>query len=223
VGADALLKATRVDGVYSADPFDNPEAERYDTTKTGEESMYDEILLETEDRMDKAVEHLVTEYRGIRSGRATPGLVENIRVDYYGSMQPLKATASIAIPEPRMVMIKPFDPGSIKAIEKAIQASDLGISPQSDGKLIRLEIPPLSEERRRQIAALIKDKAEECRIAIRNVRRDANREADKAEKDKVISEDQLHDLKDEVQELTKKHEQTVEDHLTRKTKEIMEV
>ena len=152
--------------------------------------MYDEIHMDVEERMEKAVEYLVTEYRGIRSGRATPGLVENIRVDYYGSMQPLKATASIAIPEPRMVVIKPFDPSSIKDIAKAIQTSDLGIQPQSDGKLIRLEIPPLSEERRRQISHLIREKAEEARVAIRNIRRDGNKQAEQAEKDKDL--DSLH-------------------------------
>jgi ribosome recycling factor len=185
--------------------------------------MYDDILLETDDRMEKAVEHLITEFRGIRSGRATPGLVENIRVEYYGTQQPLKATASVAIPEPRMILIKPFDPSSLKDIEKAIQASDLGIPPQSDGKLIRLEIPPLSEERRKQIAGLIKEKAEDARVAIRNVRRDGNRQADQAEKDKAISEDQQHDLKDEIQDLTKKYEEKVDEALKRKTDEIMEV
>jgi ribosome recycling factor len=185
--------------------------------------MYDEILLDTDDRMEKAVEHLVTEYRGIRSGRATPGLVENIRVEYYGSMQPLKATANIAIPEPRLIVIKPFDPSSAKAIEKAIQASDLGIQPSSDGKLIRLEIPPLSEERRKQLANLVKEKAEDARVAIRNVRRDGNKQAEQAEKDKEISEDQLHDLKDEIQDLTKKYEDKVDEHMEKKTKEILEV
>lgn len=185
--------------------------------------MYDEILLETEERMEKAVEHLSTEYRGIRSGRATPGLVENVRVDYYGSMQPLKATASIAIPEPRLVVIKPFDPSSIKDIEKALQTSDLGIQPSSDGKLIRLEIPPLSEERRRKLAGMVKEKGEDARVAIRNIRRDGNRQADQAEKDKKISEDEQHDLKDEIQNLTKQYEEKVDDLLKRKTEEIMEV
>ena len=185
--------------------------------------MYDEILLDVEERMEKAVEFLMTEFRGIRSGRATPGLVENIRVEYYGSMQPLKATASIAIPEPRMVVIKPFDPSSIKTLEKAIQASDLGIPPQSDGKLIRLEIPPLSEERRRQLGHLIREKAEESRVSIRNIRRDGNKQADQAEKDKNLSEDQRDDLKTEIQDLTKQYEDKVEDHLKRKTDEIMEV
>lgn len=185
--------------------------------------MYDEILLETEERMDKAVDHLTTEFRGIRSGRATPGLVENIRVDYYGSMQPLKATASIAIPEPRLVVIKPFDPSSAKTIEKAIQQSDLGIQPSSDGKLIRLEIPPLSEERRQQLANMVKEKAEDARVAIRNIRRDSNRQADVAEKDKSVSEDQAHDLKEEIQNLTKEYEGKVEENLTRKTEEILAV
>lgn len=185
--------------------------------------MYDEILLDTEERMEKAVEHLTTEYRGIRSGRATPGLVENIRVDYYGSMQPLKACASIAIPEPRLVVIKPFDPSSTKTIEKAIQTSDLGIQPNSDGKLIRLEIPPLSEERRKQLANMVKEKAEDARVAIRNIRRDGNRQADQAEKDKAISEDQLRDLKDEIQELTKQYEGKVDDNVAKKTEEILEV
>ncbi len=185
--------------------------------------MYDEILLETEERMEKAVEHLGTEYRGIRSGRATPGLVENIRVEYYGSMQPLKATASIAIPEPRLVVIKPFDPSSLKSIEKAIQTSDLGIPPQSDGKLIRLEIPPLSEERRKQLANLVKEKAEDARVAIRNIRRDGNRRADQAEKDKQLSEDRRDDLKEEIQDLTKRYEEKVDDLLKRKTEEILEI
>jgi len=185
--------------------------------------MYDDIHLETDDRMEKAVEHLASEFRGIRSGRATPGLVENIRVDYYGSMQPLKACASIGIPEPRMVVIKPFDPSSIQTIVKALQTSDLGIPPNSDGKLIRMEIPPLSEERRRQLAGLIKEKAEDARVAIRNIRRDANRQADQAEKDKALSEDQLRDLKAEVQEYTKTYEDKVEEHLKRKTEEIMAV
>jgi ribosome recycling factor len=185
--------------------------------------MYDEILLDVEERMEKAVEFLTTEYRGIRSGRATPGLVENIRIEYYGTMQPLKATASIAIPEPRLIVIKPFDPSSIKAIEKAIQTSDLGIQPQSDGKLLRLEIPPLSEERRKQLAGLIKEKAEEARVAIRNIRRDGNKQAEQAEKDKDLSEDQRDDLKDEIQELTKQYEEKVDDVLKKKTAEIMEV
>ena len=185
--------------------------------------MYDEILLDVEERMEKAVEHLSSEMRGIRSGRATPGLVENLRVEYYGSIQPLKATASIAIPEPRMIVIKPFDPSSVKTIAKAIQTSDLGIQPSNDGKLIRLEIPPLSEERRLQLATLIRDKAEEARVSIRNVRRDGNKQAEQAEKDKNLSEDQRDDLKNEIQDLTKQYEEKVEESLRKKTSEIMEV
>ena len=185
--------------------------------------MYDEILLDTEERMEKAVEYLITEFRGIRSGRATPGLVENIRVDYYGSMQPLKATASIAIPEPRLIVIKPFDPSSLKTIEKAIQTSDLGILPSNDGKLLRLEIPPLSEERRKQLANLVKEKAEDARVSIRNVRRDGNKQAETAEKDKAISEDELHDLKEEIQKLTKQYEDQVDEHMKKKTTELLDV
>ena len=135
----------------------------------------------------------------------------------------MKATSSIAIPEPRLVVIKPFDPSSIKDIEKALQTSDLGIAPQSDGKLIRLEIPPLSEERRRQLASLVKEKGEEARVAIRNIRRDGNRQADQAEKDKALSEDRCHDLKDEIQNLTKQYEEKVDENLKRKTEEIMAV
>jgi ribosome recycling factor len=185
--------------------------------------MYDEILLEVEERMEKAVTHLAAEFRGIRSGRATPGLVENIRVEYYGSMQPLKAVASIAIPEPRMVVIKPFDATALKAIDKAISASDLGIRPQSDGKLLRLEIPPLSEERRRQLGGLVKEKGEEAKVSIRNVRRDGNKQADQAERDKDLTEDQLDSLKEEIQNLTKRYEEKVEEHVKKKTTEIMEI
>ena len=127
---------------------------------------YDEILLDAEERMDKGVQHLREILRGIRTGRASPGLVDSMRVDYYGSPTPLKQIANIAIPEPRMIMIKPFDPGSLKDIEKAIQKSDLGISPASDGKILRLAIPPLSEDRRKQLASLVKEKAEEYLVLV---------------------------------------------------------
>jgi ribosome recycling factor len=185
--------------------------------------MYDDILLETEERMEKAVDHLLAQFRGIRSGRATPGLVENIRVEYYGSMQPLKAVASIAIPEPRLMVIKPFDGSATKAIERAIVASDIGITPQSDGKLIRLPIPPLSEERRRQLGGLVKEKGEETKVAIRNVRRDSNKLADQGEKDGDLTEDDHAKLKEEIQGLTKQYEEKVEESLKRKTSEIMEI
>jgi ribosome recycling factor len=184
---------------------------------------YDEILFDCEERMDKAVEIMRKEMKGIRGGRATPGLVEGIRVDYYGSPTPLKQIATISVPDPRLLVIKPFDPSSLKEIEKAIQKADLGFMPNNDGKLIRITIPPLSEERRMKLAALTKDKGEEARVAIRNIRRDANRAADQAEKEKVLSEDRARDLKDEIQKLTKTYEGNVGEALDKKEKEIMEI
>jgi ribosome recycling factor len=184
---------------------------------------YDEILLDAEERMDKAVQHLHEILRGIRTGRASPGLVDSIRVDYYGSPTPLKQIANIAIPEPRMIMIKPFDPGSLKDIEKAILKSDLGISPGNDGKILRLTIPPLSEDRRRQLASLVKERAEETRVSLRNVRRDANKSADEAEKESNLTEDMAHKLRDEIQDLIKSYEEKVDAELKRKTEEIMTI
>ncbi|HBP16525.1 MAG TPA: ribosome recycling factor, partial [Planctomycetes bacterium] len=130
----------------------------------------DEVLLDTEERMEKCVEHLSDDYRGIKSGRATPGLVEGIRVEYYGSPTPLKQLANIGAPEPALLVIKPFDPSAISEIEKAIQKSDIGITPMTDGKIIRLPVPSLSEEQRKKYVKLAKDKAEAQRVAIRNVR-----------------------------------------------------
>src|SRR5215510_1867223 len=128
----------------------------------------DEILFEAEEKMEKAVDHLGQVFRGIRTGRASPGLVEGIRVDYYGSPTPLQHMASVSIPEPRLIMIKPFDQSAVQEVVKAIQKSELGITPQSDGKIIRLVVPPLSEERRKQLSAMVRDRAEESRVAIRN-------------------------------------------------------
>ena len=184
---------------------------------------YDEILLDAEERMDKALDHLHDGLRGIRTGRASPGLVEGIRVEYYGSPTPLKQIANIGIPEPRLIMIKPFDPSSLKEIEKAILKSDLGIAPANDGKIIRLAVPPLSHDRRKQLAALVKERAEECRVSMRNVRRDANKSADGAEADGNLSEDDLKRLRDEIQELIKRFEAKVDEELERKTSEIMEI
>ncbi len=185
--------------------------------------MYDDILLEAEEKMEKAVEHLVHGFRGVRTGRASPGLVENIRVDYYGSPTSLSHMASISIPEPRLIMIKPFDQGTVKDVEKAIQASELGITPQSDGKIIRLSVPPLSEDRRKQLASLVRDRAEDGRVAIRNIRREANRQGDAGKGDGDITEDELKRLKDEVDKLTKQYEGKVDEATKKKTAEIMEV
>jgi len=185
--------------------------------------MYDDTLLETEEKMEKAVEHLVHAFRGIRTGRASPGLVEGIRVDYYGTPTPLQHMASVSIPEPRLIMIKPFDPSAVTEVVKAIQKSELGITPQSDGKIIRLAIPPLSEERRKQLSSLVKEKAEEARVAIRNVRRDANKKAKAGFEEGLLPADDETKLVEEIQALTKQYEGKVDESLEKKQKEILEV
>lgn len=182
----------------------------------------DEILLDCEERMEKAAAVLQDQLKGLRTGRATPGLVDSVRVDYYGSPTPLKQIANISVPEPQQIVIRPFDASVLSAIAKAIQASDLGLSPNSDGRLIRLNIPPLSTERRRQLSGRVKELAEEARISIRNIRRDANKHADQSEKDKVLSEDDCKRCKDEVQELTKKYEGKVNAASDAKEKDIMD-
>ncbi len=185
--------------------------------------MYDDILLETEDKMEKAVGHVVSEFNGIRTGRATPALVEGIHVDYYGAPTPLRQLSTISIPEPRLIVLKPFDPGSIKEVEKAIQKSALGITPASDGKIIRLVLPPLSEEQRKKLVGRCKELAEAARVSIRNIRRDGNKAGDGAHGDGALTEDQQAKLKDEVQALTKTYEGKVDEALEKKTKEILEV
>lgn len=182
----------------------------------------EEILFEAEESMEKAVDHLRMELRGIRTGRANPGLVENIRVDYYGSPTPLKQIANIGVPEPAMLVVKPFDPGSAGDIEKAILASNIGITPNSDGKVIRLAIPPLSEERRKQLVKLSKDYSEAQRVALRNIRRDANRKIDALKKDGALPEDDAKRDKEEVEELTKKFVKSVDEVLAEKSKELLD-
>lgn len=182
----------------------------------------DEILLDTEERMGKAVDNVVDRLKGIRTGRATPGLVDGLRVDYYGSPTPLKQMANISVPEPRLIVIKPFDPSVIKTIESAIQKSDLGINPSSDGKMLRLQIPPLSQERRNQLAAQVKEYCEEGKVALRNVRRDANKSAEASQKEGVLTEDDLAKLLDDIQGMTKDHEKRVDDILEKKREEVME-
>jgi len=182
----------------------------------------DEILLDAEERMEKAVGILHDQLQGLRTGRATPGLVNSIRVDYYGSPTPLKQLANISVPEPQLIVIRPFDASTLSNIAKAILASDVGLSPNSDGRLIRLAVPPLSGERRRQLVGRVKEFAEEGRIAIRNIRRDANKSADQAEKDKTMSEDERDDTKDQIQDLTKKYEGKVNDLAAAKEKDILD-
>jgi ribosome recycling factor len=182
----------------------------------------EEILLDAEERMEKAQAKLKQDLAGIRTGRANPGLVDSLRVEVYGSPTPIKAIASVGAPEPTQIVIRPFDPGTLKDIEKAVQASGLGFNPQNDGRLIRITIPPLSTEVRRKLVARIKELAEETKVAIRNVRRDANKTADQQQKDKTLTEDERDQVKDDVQELTKKFETAASDMATAKEKEVME-
>jgi len=183
----------------------------------------DEVLLEAEDKMEKCVEHLLNDFRGIKSGRATPALVEGIKVEYYGSPTPLKQLANIGAPEPALLVIKPFDANATSDIEKAILKSDLGITPVTDGKLIRLPVPSLSGEQRKKYVKLAKDKAEAQRVAIRNVRRDANKSTDALKKDGDLSEDDADRVKKEVDELTKTFTKKIDDAVKQKTEDLMEV
>ncbi len=183
----------------------------------------DDIMLESEDRMDKALDHLKSELRMVRTGRASTALVENLRADYYGTSTPLKQLANLSTPEPALIVIKPFDTSAIKDIEKAIIASSIGLNPNSDGRLIRLNVPPLSGERRQQLANQIKQMAEAARVSVRNVRRDANKQIDQIQKDKVITEDQRDNAKKDIDETTKKYIDQIDEALKNKTEEIMEV
>jgi ribosome recycling factor len=171
--------------------------------------------------MEKAVAALEHQLRTIRTGRASPSLVDHIRVDYYGAQTPLGQIANIATPDPQLIVIRPFDPSATKAIEKALLQSEVGITPSNDGKLIRLAIPPLSEERRRQLANQVKQIAEQAKVAIRNVRRDANRDVEKLEDDSAITEDQSFKAKEDIQELTKDSEARIDEVVKKKSEEIM--
>ena len=182
----------------------------------------DEILMDAEERMEKAINKLKGDLTGIRTGRAIPGLVDSLRVDAYGSPTPIKQIASVSAPEPQQLVIRPFDPSTIKDIERGIINSDLGLAPNSDGKVIRLNIPPLSGDVRKKMIARTKELSEEAKIAIRNVRRDANKHADTTEKDGGLSEDDCKALKDEIQELTKKYENSANDLAKAKEAEVSE-
>lgn len=183
---------------------------------------YDDVLLEGEERMEKSVDVLKADLRGMRTGRAHPGLVEPIKVEYYGAPTPLRQLAQIMVPEATQLVIKPFDPTALGAIAKAIQASDLGITPQSDGKVVRLAVPPLSEQRRKQLVSQSKERTENARVSIRNVRRASNKEAEALESGGEISEDELKRLKKEIDDLTKKYVGIVDGLLKEKTAELMD-
>jgi len=181
----------------------------------------EETYLEASDKMDKAVSVMEQQLRTIRTGRASPALVDQIRIDYYGAQTPLSQIANVATPDPQLIVIRPFDPSVTKDVEKAILQSDIGITPNSDGKLIRLAVPPLSEERRKQLANQVRGMGEQAKVAVRNVRREANREIDKLKEGSTISEDEAYKAKDAIQELTKDSEKKVDEVVNRKSKEIM--
>ncbi len=185
----------------------------------------DDILLEAEESMEKAVEFFKSELRGVRTGRASTGLVEHIRVNVesYGSTMTLKELANIGVAEGNTIVVKPFDPSTLKDIEKAIEKSELGINPQNDGKIIRLPVPPLSAERRQQLVSHVKQLAEQQKVAIRNVRRDANKALAAAEKAKELTEDELHQGEKQVQELTDKYIKDIDKLLEQKSQDILEM
>jgi len=185
----------------------------------------DDIQLHAEDAMSKARNYLADELRGVRTGRASTGLVEYIKVDYYGSMTELRQLALITTPEPTQLLIKPFDASSTGAITKAIQNAGLGLNPVSEGKQVRLSMPPLSGDRRKQLIASVKQMGEQAKIAVRNARRDANKHIDQVGKDKDsgVSEDDVDRAKQEVQDLLKSHEAAIDKMLDQKVKEIEEV
>jgi ribosome recycling factor len=182
----------------------------------------EEILLDAEDRMEKAISILKNSLAGIRTGRANPGLVDSLRVEVYGSQMPIKQLASVGAPEPTQIVIRPYDAGTLKDIEKAIIASDLGFNPQNDGRLIRINVPPLSGEVRKKMATRIKELTEEAKVAIRNIRRDGNKAADQGEKDKEFSEDVRDDIKKQIQDLTKKYEDQASELAKAREAEVME-
>ena len=183
----------------------------------------DDVLLDAEEHMEKAIEHLQHELRGLRTGRASPALVEELRVEYYGTPTALKAIAAISVPEATQLLIRPFSPQDIKAIEKAINDSKIGLTPHSDGRQVRLQLPMLSQERRLQLAGQAKGFSEAAKIAIRNARRDANKIIDTEQKGGLMTEDEANNGKEQVQELTKTYEQKVEDVIEKKRNDIMQV
>jgi ribosome recycling factor len=183
----------------------------------------DDILLEAIDKMDKAVEHAQSQFTTVRTGRATPALVEKLTVNYYGADVPLQQLAGFQVPEARMLVVKPHDRGALGAIEKAIRDSDLGISPSNDGTVIRLNFPALTEERRRDYVKLVKNMAEDGRVAVRNVRRDARKSLETAEKAGEISADELERAEKELEKITHDHIEHIDKAVAKKEHELLEV
>ncbi len=185
--------------------------------------MLNDVYAEAKNRMKGAIQALEEDLSGIRTGRANPALIDKMQVEYYGVLTPLQQLASIGVPEPRQLLIRPFDPTTLKNIERAILASDLGLTPNSDGKSIRLNLPPLTEERRRELVRIVKNRVEEARVAVRNVRRDSIKDLREFESEKMISEDELKRGEDELQKITDDFISDMNTIGERKEVEIMEV
>jgi len=185
--------------------------------------MIKDLLRETENKMKKTIEVLDADLRGIRTGRATPALVERLMVDYYGVPTPLEQLATISVPEPQLLAIRPYDPASTKGIERAILASELGLTPNNDGKLIRLVIPRLTQERRIELGKIVKKRVEEAHISVRNLRRDAMNDIRDFEKEKLVTEDEAERGREDLEKLTKRYIDKVDVSGVRKEKEIAEV
>jgi ribosome recycling factor len=185
--------------------------------------MIKELLSESEGRMKRAIEALENDLLSIRTGRASPALVERLQVDYYGTPTSLNQLATISAPEPQMLTIRPYDPGSLREIERAILSSDLGLTPNNDGQLIRLVIPPLNQERRMELVKVVRRRAEEGKVAVRNCRRDALADMREFEKEKLISEDDFYRGRDELQKLTDDYTERIDKVQERKEQEIKEI
>jgi ribosome recycling factor len=193
------------------------------STSEGGRVIQDDVLAECKDKMAKAVSHLQGEFSSIRTGRASPVFVEKLRVDYYGSEVPLQQLAGFSVPEARLLVISPYDKSTLQAIEKAIQSSDLGITPSNDGAVIRLTFPPLTEERRKELVKVVRHKAEEGRVAIRNLRRSARHELEALEKDGDMSSDGLERAERELEKLTHDMVAAVDKLLAHKEQELLEI
>jgi ribosome recycling factor len=185
--------------------------------------MIDDLLADAQRRMDKTVEATQHEFNTVRTGRASAALLDRITVDYYGQPTPVKQLATINVPEPRLLTIQPFDPGSLKQIERALMESDLGISPSNDGKIIRLPIPQLTEERRKELVKIVRHLAEEGRVAIRNVRRDVMHDLKELARDGEVGDDEEHRAEERLQKVTDDHVHRIDELLKKKEEEILEV
>jgi ribosome recycling factor len=183
----------------------------------------EETIIDAIDKMEKAVEHVQSLFTTVRTGRATPALVEKLMVDYYGSMVPVQQLAGFQVPEARQLIVKPHDRGSLAAIEKAIRDSDLGVSPSNDGVIIRLNFPPLTEERRKEFVKIVKNMAEDGRIAVRNIRRDARKHLEAGEKAGAMSADELERAEKDMDRITHEHVEMIDKAFSRKEQELLEV